>query len=245
MPGQRWFSKESDIDIAVWGLSDDTYLDALWETRNFSPEFKIELINFHSAKGRFRERIQSQAIRIQQAATDYSELISEGQKIRAEREKMNNQELINRIADERKKIARTVEEIRTRLERMETAPAEARQDLKDLIAIRLSVFYTGLENIFKQIAQKIDMDEPQGKNWHTDLLEQMSMSRPLRPSVISEKTSTALTRPLKFRHRFRNIYIFELELEKVVKNAQEVCRIFDSLSAELDVFIVWLKNPDE
>ncbi|MCY3551547.1 MAG: hypothetical protein OXH39_13885 [Candidatus Poribacteria bacterium] len=249
LAGQKWFSKGSDIDIAVWGLPGDTYLEALWETRNFSPEFKIDLINFHSAKGQFRERIQSQAISVQQGETDCSRLISECQKIRREREeiygKMNNQELINRIADERKKIARTVEKIKTRLEKMEAASAEDQEDLKDLIAMRLPVFYMGLENIFKRIAKEIDMDEPQGKNWHTDLLQQMSTSRSLRPSVISEKTATALTHILKFRHRFRNIYVFELELEKIVENAQEVCDIFDGLSTELDVFIVWLENPDE
>jgi len=144
----------------------------------------------------------------------------------------------------KKKIARTVEEIKTRLEKMETAPAEDRADLKDLIAMRLPVFYTGLENIFKRIAQEIDLNEPQGQNWHTDLLEQMSTSRPLRPSVISEQTAAALTGILKFRHRFRNIYVFELELEKIIENAQEVCDIFDGLSTELNVFIVWLKNPD-
>ena len=65
LAGQKWFSKGSDIDIAVWGLSGNTYLNALWEIRNFSSEFKIDLINFHSTKGRFRERIQSQTIRVQ------------------------------------------------------------------------------------------------------------------------------------------------------------------------------------
>ncbi len=243
LAGQKWFSKGSDIDIAVWGLPDDTYLDALWETRNFSPEFKIDLVNFHSAKGRFRERIQSQAIRVQRGETDCS-----SQTIPTEREKMddemNNRELIERIADERSKTERTVEEIKVRLGKMESASPEELIDLKDLVAMRLPVFYMGIENIFKRVAQEIDMDEPQGKNWHTDLLQQMSTSHASRPSVISEKTAAALTRILKFRHRFRNIYIFELELEKIVENAQEVCDIFDGLSTELDVFIVWLKNPD-
>ena len=249
LAGQEWFSKGSDIDMAVWGLPSDTYLDALWETRNFSPEFKIDLINFHSTKGRFRKRIQNQAISVQQGEIDCNRLISECQKIHKKRKeiygKMNNQELINRIADEEKKIARTVEEIKTRLKKMEAASAEDREDIKDLIAMRLPVFYMGLENIFKRIAKEIDMEAPQGKNWHTDLLQQMSTSRPLRPPVISEKTAAALTRILKFRHRFRNIYVFELELEKIVENAQEVCGIFEGLSTELDVFIVWLNNPDE
>ena len=143
-----------------------------------------------------------------------------------------------------KKIEQTVEEIKVRLKKMEAASAEDREDLKDLIAMRLPVFYTGLENIFKRIAQEIDMDEPQGKNWHTDLLQQMSTSRASRPSVISEKTADALTLILKFRHRLRNIYVFELEIAKTVENAQQVCDIFDDLSKELDVFIAWLKKQE-
>ncbi len=243
LAGQKWFSKGSDIDIAVWGLPDDTYLDALWETRNFSPEFKIDLVNFHSAKGRFRERIQSQAIPVQQGETDCSR-----QTIRTEREEMddemNNRELIERITDERGKIERTVEEIKVRLKKMEAASAEDLVDLKDLVAMRLPVFYMGIENIFKRVAEEIDMDEPQGKNWHTDLLQQMSTSRASRPFVISEKTADALTLILKFRHRIRNIYVFELEIEKTVENAQQVCDIFDGLSTELDVFIEWLKQQE-
>ena len=243
LAGQKWFSKGSDIDIAVWGLPDDTYLDALWETRNFSPEFKIDLVNFHSAKGRFRERIQSQAIRVQRGETDCS-----SQTIPTEIEKMddemNNRELIERIADEHSKIERTVEEIKVRLQKMKSASAEELIDLKDLVAMRLPVFYMGIENIFKRVAQEIDMDEPQGKNWHTDLLQQMSTSRASRPSVISEKTAAALTLILKFRHRVRNIYVFELEIEKTVENAQQVCDIFDGLSTELDMFIEWLKQQE-
>ena len=102
-------------------------------------------------------------------------------------DEMNNPELIERIADERRKIERTVEEIKVRLQKMESASAEDLVDLKDLVAMRLPVFYIGIENIFKRIAEEIDMDEPQGKNWHTDLLQQMSRPRASRPPVISEK----------------------------------------------------------
>ena len=247
LAGQKWFSKGSDIDIAVWGLPGDTYLNALWETRNFSPEFKIDLINFHSAKGRFRERIQSQAVPIQSGETDFNKLTTNCQANPTKIEDtydVDRQDLIERIADERGKIERTVEEIKVRLQKMESASAEDLVDLKDLVAMRLPVFYMGIENIFKRVAEEIDIDEPQGKNWHTDLLQQMSRSRASRPSVISEKTTAALTLILKFRHRVRNIYVFELEIEKTVENAQQVCDIFDGLSTELDVFIEWLKKEE-
>ena len=247
LAGQKWFSKGSDIDIVVWGLPGDTYLDALWETRNFSPEFKIDLVNFHSAKGRFRERIQSQALPIQRGETDFNKLTTNCQVNHTKTEDtydVDKQDLIERIADERRKIERTVEEIKVRLKKMEEASAEDLADLKDLVAMRLPVFYMGVENIFKRIAEEIDMDEPQRKNWHTDLLQQMSTSRASRPSVISEKTAAALTLILKFRHRVRNIYVFELEIEKTVENAQQVCNICDDLSTELDAFIMWLKKQE-
>ena len=242
-----WFSKWSDIDIAVWGLPGDTYLDAVWETRNFSPEFKIDLVNFDSAKGRFRDRIQSQAVPIQTGEMGLNKLISNCQVTLTKREdtyEVNRRKLIERIADERRKIERTVEEIGARLQKMEVAPAEDLEDLKALVAIRIPVFYTGLENIFERVSREIDMDEPEGEEWHKDLLQQMAESHPLRPPVISAKTVAALVPILRFRHRFRNIYIFELEIEKTVENAQRVCDICDSLSTELDVFIAWLEKQE-
>ena len=238
---QAWFSKWSDIDIAVWGLPGDTYLDAVWETRNFSPEFKIDLVNFHSATGRFRARIQSQAVSIQIGETALNKLTSAK---RGETYEVKRRNLIERIADERRKIERTVEEIRKRLKKMESASGEDLEDLKALVALRLLVFYTGLDNIFERIAREIDMDEPKGKEWHKELLKQMAESCPSRPAVISAKTAAALGIVLKFRRRLRNIYVFELHPEKTAENAKQVCEIFDSLSAELDAFIARLEKQE-
>ena len=240
------FSKSSDIDVAVWGLPGEPYLEALWETRNFSREFKIDLVNFDSAKGRFRERIQNQAIYIQQEETDVSRLLSKCQTIPSERkeiyDEMNKRELIERIVDERSKIERTVEEIRIRLQKMESASAEDIEDLKALVAMRLLIFYTGLEKIFGIIAREIDMDEPKGAEWHKDLLQQMTEARPSRPPVISEETFAALMLVLRFRHRIRNIYVFELVPERTVENGKRVCDLLDPLSAELNTFIAYLEK---
>ena len=246
---QTWFSKSSDIDVVVWGLPGDTYLEALWETRNFSREFKIDLVNFDSAKGRFRERIQSQAVPIRRGETDYSRLISKCQTSPTEREEiydeMNKRELIERIVDERSKIERTVEEIRIRLRKMESASAEDIEDLKALVAMRLLLFYTGLEKIFGIIAREIDMDAPKGAEWHKDLLQQMAEARPSRPPVISEETFAALMLVLRFRHRIRNIYVFELAPERTVENGKLVCDLLIPLSAELDTFIAYLEKKND
>ena len=243
LAGRDWFSKGSDIDIVVWGLSGDTYLDALWETIGFSPEFKIDLVDFNETTGRFRERIQSQAIPIQRGETDCS-----CQTISTEREEihdeMNNRELIERIADERAKIERTVRKIREGLQKLETASPEDLEDLTALLALRLADFYSGLEGIFNRIARDIDLNVPIGENSHKSLLQQMAEVRPVRSPVISEQTLVGLDRILRFRHRFRNIYAFELKPQKVLNSAKQVSEVFDNLSTELDTFIAWLKHQE-
>lgn len=238
---QCWFSKESDIDIVVWGLSSDKYLDALWQTVGFSQEFRIDLVDFSETTGRFRERIQNQAVYIQNdntGVTTDNNIIME----KDETTQVNKHKLIARIADEREKIERTVGRIKVGLQKMETAPTEDLEDLTALIALRLADFYSGLESIFNRIAQHIDMNVPTGEKSHKSLLQQMAEVRPMRSPIISKQTLVDLDRILKFRHRFRNIYIFELELEGVVENAQRVCDIQENLSTELNGFLDWLEK---
>ncbi len=241
-----WFSKGSDIDIAVWGLSGDTYLDALWKTVGFSSEFKIDLVNFGETKGRFRKRLQTQAIFIQKEKIDFTILentvqISLSTK-RKETYKVNKRKLITRITDEREKIERVAKEITESLQDIDEVPVKYRKGQEALLAQNVVNFYTGLENIFKRIAQDIDMHIPTDDGWHKDLLQQMVSSHGLRPPVISQKTFVCLKRILKFRHRFRNIYVFELNTQKVLKNAKRVHKVFDNLSTELDVFITCLEK---
>ena len=60
-----WFTKTSDIDIAVSGLSHDAYDKAWTKIINFDSEFKIDIINFDMSKGLFQERVKYQAIPIE------------------------------------------------------------------------------------------------------------------------------------------------------------------------------------
>ena len=242
-----WFSKGSDIDIAVWGLSGDTYLDALWKTVGFSSEFKIDLVNFGETKGRFRKRLQTQAILIQKEKIDFTILENTAWQIslstkRKETYKVNKRKLLTRITDEREKIGHVAKEIRESLQDIDEVPVKYRKGQEALLAQNVVNFYTGLENIFKRIAQDIDMHIPTDDGWHKDLLQQMVSSHGLRPPVISQKIYVSLNRILKFRHRFRNIYVFELNTKKVLKNAKRVHEIFENLSTELDVFITCLEK---
>ena len=225
---REWFSAHSDIDIAVWGLSDSAYLKAAYDAYYFSSEFKVDLVDFARCKGDFRKRIQSQIIGI-----------GKGEIYHVERHP-----LIQRISDERTKIGNTVQKIAERLQKIVTAPPEYREETEIAIAKNLADCYQGVENIFKRIALDIDVDMPQGERWHEQLLEQMAAPKAERPPVISESTFALLQELLAFSHVYNNIYDEELEYEKTEENAKRVGDLFTMFSEELDTFIVFLLEAD-
>ena len=240
---QDWFSKGSDIDIVAWGIPSDRYFRAVAETIGFSQEFRIDLVCFEDCKGRFRERIQSQAVPIQNGGmetnTKFATLIK-----RKEPAAVNKDRLIQRISEEHIKIAQSVENIRSDLQKLEKAPVEYKKSLEMLIARHLYDFYKGLENIFRRIARYIDGNLPQGEEWHKALLKQMAEPGATRAPILSEETCAELQELLGFRHVFTYIYADELDYEKTLENATRVNAVFPNVSEELDVFIAWLNRQE-
>ncbi len=222
------FSKWSDIDIAVWGIPNDKYFRASSIASDISGLFKVDLIDFESSKGLFRERIQNQLIPIEKGKIY----------------KMDRSELIQRISDERSKIERTLKKIEERLEKIKTAPIEYREEIEMAIAKNLVDCYRGTENIFKEIALDIDLRLPDGSRWHKELLTQMTELQAERQPVISQETFEALEELLEFRHVFRNIYEDELIYERAERQAKQVSQLFNRFSKELDAFITWLKKQE-
>lgn len=250
-----WFTKESDIDIAVWGLSDAECCDARWKTANLCAEFKIDLINFEESTGLFRERMLRQAIPLKnrdkginkQAPYEYYHLPI----ISAQNEaiyEMNQIKLIQRITDERAKIERVVGSIIELLQEIEVAVPRHRKFFEELTAKKLAEVYSGIERIFGRIAREVDMHTPRGNRWHNDLLEQMAERQSERPPVISQKTLLKLKDLLDFRHKVNNIYGDELIYEKAEEHAKPIEELFTAVSEELDTFIAFLteiSKPDE
>ena len=223
---QNWFSKWSDIDIAVWGLSDDEYFLAVSKAMDISGLFKVDLVDFESSKGLFRERIQSQLIPIEKGVIY----------------KVDRNALIQRISDEQKKIEGTVAKIAERLEKIKIAPIEYKEEIETTIAKNLVDCYRGMENIFRQIALDVDLRIPDGSRWHKELLAQMLEPQNERQPVISQETLEFLQELLEFRHVFNNIYGEELVYERIERNAKQVRELFNMLSKELNAFIAFLNT---
>ena len=248
LAGQKWFSKRSDIDIAVWGMPSDLYFRAVAQTIGFSQEFRIDLVNFDNCKGQFRERIQNQAVFIEKngicLATTTSPNCQATLIKREETNVVNQEALIQRISDGYTNVADAVRLIAEALENIEDAPARYRRSIELEIARYLYDFYKQLENIFEHIAREIDKALPGGEEWHKALLQQMAEPRMTRGPVLSEKTFTELQDLLGFRHIFVYIYGAKLDYEQMLKNAERVNKVFPSVSNELNAFIAWLKKEE-
>ena len=247
----RWFTTGSDIDIAVWGLTDAQCRDARSEIAGLCPEFKIDLINFEASTGLFRERVQRQAISLKNGDEETDRQVSYEHHLpiippgNGAIYEMNRITLIQRIADERVKIERVVGSIIELLQEIEVAVPRHRKFFEELTAKKLVEVYNGIERIFRRIAHEVDMHTPRGNRWHNDLLEQMAKRCPERPPVIAQKTLLRLKELLDFRHKVNNIYGDELIYEKAEEHAKPIVELFTAVSEELDTFIDFLTETHE
>ncbi len=239
---QNRFSKWSDIDMAVWGLSFDQYLRAVYETIGFSQEFNIDLVSFEDCKGMFRDRIQNQVIPIQKGEAGFYRKCH-----KIEKRKVSytlHKELIQRMNDGYTKVKGAVQLIDQALQNIQDAPERYRRSIEIEIARYLYDFYKQLENIFARIAQEFDQSLPAGEEWHKTLLQQIAEPTSIRAPVISQDTYIKLQKLLGFRHVFLYIYGDELDYAKMLENATRVNDFFPMLSKELEAFIAFLKKQE-
>ena len=225
---RKSFSKWSDINIAVWGIPNDKYFRAVWEAEDISRLFEIDLVDFESCTTLYRERIESQVVRIG----------------KGEIYPVDRTQLIQDISDERPKIERSISGIQKALRKIKTAPVDYRTAIEVTMAKRVSDCYMGMENIFRQIALEVDLYLPDGSSGHKELLAQMAKPYAERPPVISEVTFRHLQEFLEFRYLFIRFDTDELDYEKTEQKARQVSTIFDIIFTELDVFVAYLQKQE-
>ena len=251
------FTKKSDIDIAVSGLSNDAYDKAYGKIVYFEAPFKIDFVNFDTSKGLFRERMKHQAIPIEKGTRPPNNTIDVWQTLYKHLQRhvfptdegdiyeMNRKRLTQRINDELEKIDATVSDIAKALEDIEGAPPNYRQYIEEPIAHKLADVYNGIEKIFERIAREVDTHTPTGSSWHKNLLAQMITQRPERGPVIAEDTSLRLEHLLDFRHKINNIYDRELNYEMTEPHAKSIGELFERVSEDMNRFTDSLVRREE
>lgn len=131
-------------------------------------------------------------------------------------------------------IARTVDEL-TRARADLAAEPQRRVVLYGAAAL-VETFYSGVEKAFSRIARSLGA-MPDGPAWHRTLLDDMLLDIPkVRPAVLRGSTRDALARYLAFRHRFRNLYLFDLDAAQVAPLCAEAAETFAATRDDLEAF---------
>lgn len=135
------------------------------------------------------------------------------------------------------------------VERVERALQRAAEDPEDRVyfltsvALDLHGFYSGVERLLQLIARNIDQSLPAGPNWHRELLSQLTLLIPqVRPAVLAAETQVALIDYLGFRHVVRNVYTFNLNLNRVTELAEALRNTFSLTQRDLLAFVSFLDN---
>jgi hypothetical protein len=107
-------------------------------------------------------------------------------------------------------------------------------------------FYSGIEKIFISIAREVDQMVPKSEGWHRELLEQMMLDVPSRrPAVINSHLAERLQQYLGFRHRFRNLYGYELEWARMELLVLDLAPTFREFRGSLESFLDLLPEIQE
>ena len=153
------------------------------------------------------------------------------------------------------KIHRVISEIEEELGNIERLLSELNEHQKEeprnsfylrAVGSIFHDFYCGVERIFERIAEELNGGIPEGENWHIQLLKDMTLQiEEVRPSVISKELVAELKGYLEFRHRFRNIYGFELEWDKMKGLKETMPGVAERFKKEIKEFIAFMKKLTE
>jgi len=110
------------------------------------------------------------------------------------------------------------------------------------VAALLESFYTSMEKSLARIANTLG-PEPVGPSWHRQLLMSMTLDVPeVRPAVLNAATALALDSFLSFRHRFRNLYVFDLEHEPMLRLLAQGASACSSFETDIRALIAHLRE---
>jgi len=121
-----------------------------------------------------------------------------------------------------------IERVMAELPTSESLPNLSSLELAGVAAL-IHNFYSGVENILKQIIISSGKEVPNGPSWHQDLVNTATSN-----DIISESTAKDLRRYLAFRHFFSHGYSFDLDKERVIPLAKDMQAILVSFRDDIN-----------
>ena len=122
-------------------------------------------------------------------------------------------------------------------------PSPEQEFYLDSVALNLHGFYAGVERLFELIARRMDQNLPSGEAWHRDLLRQMAQDLPdIRPAAISQESALVLDKFRRFRHLVQNIYVMNLQADKMAELTAALPALWPKLRDELLALAAFLED---
>ena len=138
------------------------------------------------------------------------------------------------MANVREKVDVELENISAVLAELKKIESKPDKTVPELAGIGtfLHNFYTGIENILKQILGAKGISIPTSGSWHRDLLILASEEK-----IITETTRNQLAKYLAFRHFFVHAYSFLLEESELRLLVDDVFDTYAIFREEIDAFV--------
>ena len=220
--GDTPWHEKSDLDLAVEGLSEQSFWDAYGALEKLMPDWLLfDLIPLAQTPAYLRDRILQ---KIPMPTNPYLAL-----KVSIKQEMIAMEETINTL--------------NTLLEQAEIIPRIA---LIPAIATYLVDFFSGCEKISERVAVSLEGGLPKGDNWHQKLLLQMTDTTVMhRPVLFSPQIGFILDDYRKFRHVARHVYNIKLDPTKVLDLAKAIPSVAVQVRSAVQVFNQWLIQQSE
>jgi len=111
------------------------------------------------------------------------------------------------------------------------------------LSYELHNFYSGIEDLFKEVAKIFENYVEDVQKFHMELLKRMKLSiEGVRPNLISETSFKFLNELRKFRHIFRHAYDYELDAKRVKELSQLLLDNFPLIKSDLSQFEAFIKS---
>src|SRR6185295_15381108 len=104
-------------------------------------------------------------------------------------------------------------------------------------------YYTHFERVLELIARDLNSAPLEGPDWHRRLLQSMTLDRPgARPALLTPELAASLDELLRFRHVFRNVYVLDLDGQRIVAVLERAEAVHRPVNEALSRFAGFLEQ---
>lgn len=222
LAGQSPWHWDSDIDLAVAGLSFEAWLAAADAVRAIAPDWlAVDLVRLETINPAVRGRILQNM-----PMPDNTFLI-----------------LKEHLTDELHALEQTITALTRAIQQVSSVPEDFA--VRTLASYVMDV-YRRCERMSERVAVTLDGGLPQGKNWHQALLRQVAEPRgETRPPLWSGPLLLDLDAYRRFRHVVHHKYGDDLHADYVLELAEMAADMMPKIREAIAQFNDWLTQQAE